>query len=66
MSGGIGAEGRRASLIIVGTALIWMLIQSVGGRQGWGPELMLVFDALALAGFIWGAVAVTRAWRGKE
>lgn len=66
MSGSIGAEGRRASLIIAGTALIWMLVQSIGGRQGWSPELMLVFDGLAVVGFVWGVVAAVRAWRGKE
>ncbi|MDB6454365.1 DUF5337 family protein [Falsirhodobacter sp. 20TX0035] len=57
---------RRAALIFGGTALGWLLIQWVGRGLGWSPPLMLVFDLLALAGFIWGAVLTVRIWRKRR
>ena len=57
---------RRAALILAGTALTWLLLQWVGRGLGWSPALMLVFDLLALAGFIWGAVLTVRIWRKRR
>lgn len=57
---------RRAALVFAGTALTWLLVQWVGRSLGWSPPLMLVFDLLALAGFIWGAVLTVRIWRKRR
>lgn len=57
---------RRAALIFAGTALSWVLVQWLGRAFGWPPALLLVFDALALAGFVWGAVMTVRIWRKRR
>ncbi|WP_128253661.1 DUF5337 family protein [Falsirhodobacter deserti] len=57
---------RRAALIFAGTALSWLLVQWAGRAYGWSPLFLLVFDVLALAGFVWGAVLTVRIWRKRR
>lgn len=57
---------RRAALVLAGTALSWLLVQWLGRSFGWPVPVLLVFDALAVAGFVWGAVLTVRIWRKRR
>lgn len=63
---GSSPAARRGIMIFAGSAMIWLLVQRIGMNAGWSPAVLLTFDLLALAGFIWGATMAIRAWRGKE
>jgi positive regulator of sigma E activity len=45
-------KGRQAALVIVATAVLWVLATLIGDKAGLSQALRLVFDLAALAGFV--------------
>lgn len=57
---------RRVAIVVVATMLLWVGLQWLGGRLGWPPRLVFVFDAAALAAFLWVIVATVGLWRARK
>lgn len=61
-----GQAGRRLSLVIAGTGIVWVLANLIGGEYGWSTRTLALFDLLALAGFgaaFWLAIGL---WRARK
>ena len=58
--------GRKASLVIAGTAVFWVVASFVGGQMGLDNRTRAFFDLIALAGFIWGLWMVFQIWRARQ
>lgn len=61
-----GKAGRRLSLVIAGTAIVWVLANMIGSEYGWSNRTRALFDLLALAGFgaaLWIAIGL---WRARK
>lgn len=61
-----GTAGRRVSLVIAGTGIVWILANLIGSEYGWSARTMGLFDLLALAGFgaaFWIAIGL---WRARK
>ncbi|QUS35519.1 DUF5337 family protein [Falsirhodobacter algicola] len=59
-------EPRRSVMWLAAVALSWCLVQWLGRHFDWSPGLMLVFDILALCGFVGGIVLTARVLRGRQ
>ncbi|MEP4197365.1 MAG: DUF5337 domain-containing protein [Aliishimia sp.] len=62
-----GKAGRRLSLVIAGTGIIWVLANLIGSEYGWSNRTMAFFDLLALTGFgvaLWIAIGLWRTRNG--
>lgn len=62
----MAALGRRISLVIAATILLWMGAQWLGGQMGWPVRLVFLFDLAALAALVWALVATVRLWRARR
>lgn len=60
---GTARQARLAAIVMVGTMVLWMGAQVVGGEMGWPVKLTYLFDLMALAGFIWSLAVTYRIWR---
>ncbi|THH38994.1 hypothetical protein E4Z66_05395 [Aliishimia ponticola] len=61
-----GKAGRRLSLVIAGTGVLWVLANLIGSEYGWSNRVRALFDLLALAGFggaLWIAIGL---WRARK
>ncbi len=59
-------DGRIAALVIAGTMLIWLGLQWAGPRLGLGPAYAILFDLMALAGFVWALVVTWQIWQRQR
>ena len=59
-------KGRRASLVIAGTAVFWVVASFVGGQLGLDNRTRALFDLMAFAGFVWGLWMVFQIWRARQ
>ncbi|MDX1784678.1 MAG: DUF5337 domain-containing protein [Roseovarius sp.] len=59
-------QGRRAALVIAGTAVLWVLATFIGGRMGLSPHMLVMADMAALGGFIWALWMVFNIWRSRQ
>lgn len=59
-------KGRRAALAIVATALLWVLATLIGDKEGFSQRLRLLFDLLALAGFVFAFWLIFQYWRARQ
>ena len=59
-------QARLVAFVIVGTMLMWMGAQCLGGQMGWPVKFALLFDLAALAAFIWALVVTYRIWRQRQ
>ncbi len=59
-------QARLVAFVIVGTMLLWMGAQYLGGQMGWPVKFVLLFDLAALAAFIWALVVTYRIWRQRQ
>ena len=62
----LARQARLVALVIVGTMVLWIGAQYVGGEMGWPPKYVLLFDLAALAGFIWALVVTYQIWRRRR
>ncbi len=59
-------QARLVAIVLVGTMAVWIGAQYLGGQLGWPLRFALLFDLLALAGFIWAMVVTYRIWRQRR
>ena len=59
-------KGRQAALVIAGTAVFWILATLIGDKEGFSQGLRLVFDLLALAGFVFAFWLIFQYWRARQ
>ncbi len=61
-----GQKGRQAALVIAGTALAWVLFGLIAEKEGFSQEFRLIFDLLALAGFLFAFWLIFQIWRQRQ
>lgn len=61
-----GRAGRRAALVIAGTAVLWVLSTLIGAQLGLGTRVLALFDMVALAGFVWAIWMIYNIWRMRQ
>ena len=61
-----GKAGRRLSLVIAGTGVVWILANMLGAEYGWSNRTRALFDLLALAGFGWALWIAIGLWRARQ
>ncbi len=59
-------QARTVALVLVGTMVLWMGAQWLGGRMGWDTRYVFLFDFAALAAFLWALVVTYQIWRGRQ
>lgn len=62
----IAQKGRTVALVIAGTMLLWLAAQFVGPAIGLSARVAVLFDLIALAGFIWAFVGIYDIWRMRR
>ena len=62
----LARKGRRAALVIVGTAVLWILVTLIGNKEGFSQQLRLLFDLVALAGFVFAFWLIFQFWRARQ
>ncbi len=58
--------GRRAALVIAGTAVLWVLASFIGAQLGLSNRMRALVDMLALAGFVWAFWMIYQIWRMRR
>lgn len=61
-----GTAGRRLSLVIAGTGILWVLANLLGDEYGWSHRTRGLFDLIALAGFGVALVMAIGLWRSRK
>lgn len=56
---------RLVSLVMVGTAVLWLGANWAGRRFGWPAEYAFLADLAAMGGFVWSLLVTWRIWRRK-
>ena len=59
-------QARLAALVLAVTMVAWMGAQWLGGRLGWQPRYVFLFDMMAMAAFVWTMVVTWRLWRQRR
>ena len=60
------AQARLVGIVLVGTMVLWLGAQWLGGQLGWETRYVFLFDLAALAGFLWALVVTYQIWRGRR
>lgn len=60
------AKGRKAALVIAGTAVAWVLATLIGAQAGLSQRWLALMDMAALAGFVWALWMVFQIWRARQ
>lgn len=59
-------KGRRAGLVIAGTGVFWVLITLIGEKEGFSTQVRLIFDLVALCGFLFAFWLIFQIWRDSR
>lgn len=59
----IARKGRLAALVIAGTGVFWILAMLIGVQYGLSLRLRVLFDLMALGGFVFAFVLIYQLWR---
>ena len=59
-------KGRMTALVIVGTAIYWVVGLFIGKQMGWSQRDLALIDLTALAGFIFAIVNILQIWRLRQ
>lgn len=62
----LAAKVRMVACVLVGTMLIWLAVQWMGGRLGWPQHYVFLFDLAAIAAFVWAMVVTWQIWRQRR
>lgn len=63
----IARKGRHIALVIAGTMMAWLLVTLViGPAVGLPGRFALLFDFLALAGFVYAGINTYQLWRMRQ
>ncbi len=57
---------RMVSIVIAATMILWLGGNFIGGRIGLPGRYAVLFDLLALAGFVWSLVVIYQIWRARR
>jgi len=60
------AQARRIAVVIAAAAVLWILVEALGGLYNWPPKYIFLADLSAAAAFIWAMVAALRIWRRRS
>lgn len=60
------AKVRLVAIVLVGTMVLWMGAQFLGGKLGLETRFVFLFDLAAIAGFVWALVVTFQIWRGRR
>jgi hypothetical protein len=60
------ARVRLVAIVLVGTMVLWMGAQFLGGKLGLETRFVFLFDLAAIAGFLWALVVTYQIWRGRR
>lgn len=58
--------GRRAALVIAGTAILWVAATFIGAKLGLSQRVLALFDLMALGGFLWAVWMIYNIWRARQ
>ena len=58
--------GRRAALVIAGTAILWVAATFIGAKLGLSQRELALFDLMALGGFLWAIWMIDNIWRARR
>lgn len=58
--------GRRAALVIAGTAILWVAATTIGAMAGLNQRQLALFDLMALGGFLWAIWMIYNIWRARR
>ncbi|MEO1285729.1 MAG: DUF5337 domain-containing protein, partial [Pseudomonadota bacterium] len=61
-----GRKGRQAALVIAGTSIFWILMGLIADKEGFSQSTRLVFDLVALAGFLFAFWLIYQLWRDRQ
>ena len=59
-------QAKRVGLVLLGTVVLWVLVQEIGGQQNWPPRYALLADLVALAAFVWALATTWRLWTRRN
>lgn len=62
----LARQARMVALVLVGTVVLWMGAQFLGGKMGWDVRYVFLFDLAAMAAFFWTLVVTYRLWRKRR
>lgn len=63
----IARKGRHIALVIAGTMSAWLLLSFyIGPKLGLPGRYALLFDFLALAGFVYAGINTFQLWRMRQ
>ncbi|WP_424986045.1 DUF5337 domain-containing protein [Microbulbifer sp. S227A] len=63
----IARKGRHIALVIAGTAVAWLVLSIfVGPALGLPGRYALLFDFIALAGFVYAGINTYQLWRMRQ
>jgi threonine/homoserine/homoserine lactone efflux protein len=58
--------GRRAAMVIAGTAILWVAATMIGTSFGLSQRELALFDLMALGGFLWAVWMIYNIWRARQ
>jgi len=58
--------GRRAAMVIAGTAILWVAATMIGTKFGLTQRQLALFDLMALGGFLWAVWMIYNIWRARQ
>ena len=59
-------QARKIDVVIAVAAILWIVIEALGGQYNWPPKYIFLADLSAAAAFIWAMVAAFRIWRRQS
>lgn len=63
----IARKGRHIALVIAGTTLLWLAVTLfIGPAIGLPGRYALLFDFIALAGFVYAGINTFQLWRMRQ
>ena len=62
----LARQARMVALVLVGTVVLWMGAQFLGGKMGWDVRYVFLFDLAAMAAFFWALVVTYGIWRKRR
>jgi len=62
----IARRMRVVAVVIAGTMLLWLGANLAGRQLGLPGRYAVLFDLLALAGFVWSMVVIYQIWRARR
>ena len=62
----LARKSRMVSVVIAGTMVLWLAANLVGPRLGLPGRYAVLFDLLAIAGFVWALAVIWQIWRARR